>query len=270
MKVGSWWLHADWIFRFLSISSKASTREEFISSLHQAVVEVVTLKTSLQSISTDLSQISYTAEALASIAATAIELNVTGKQIALKYPESGRETILAAFSGNSDHVQDLSVSEQKDFGAEDRSPGTSDDLASGFEGHIQEVQAQQDHFNAGAADEQQNHAVTEDSEEFDEVNERSSAIDSVEQLDPKTRTSYTVTSLKFLTLPLGSLELRFWVSRGSLTPMALLTQYSPDHEKIVSIDRASHTRSPLHLFRDPDACLQLSHSKQQPKAEEVG
>ena len=269
MKAPCWQSCAHWIVRFLSTSSKATTRKEFVSSLHQAVVEVITLKTSLQSLSTDLSQISYTPDALASIAATTIELDDTGKQIALKYQEAGRETILGALSGNPEDVQDLSVSEAKDFEAEVESLESGNDLASDSGEQAQEVTAHQDNFGAEEADRYQDQAVTENIKVSDGESERSSG-DNAGQLDSKTRSSYTVTSLRFLTLPLGSLELRFAVSHGSLKPTALLIQELPGNQKIVSVDRASHTRSPVHLCRDFDAHLQLSLTKQQCKAEKAG
>ena len=77
---------------------KAFTQNEHLSSLHQAVVEVVTLRDSATVTADDLSRVTYTSEVLAAISSTTIALGETSERITLKYQKDGKQTILEALS----------------------------------------------------------------------------------------------------------------------------------------------------------------------------
>jgi hypothetical protein len=174
------------------------------------VIEVITLKNSMLSKSTDLSHIRYTPDAMASISATVIEQDHAGNHIILKYQDGGREKIIESISAGPEQIWDLPASQAGAADAKVESLEAKDDLGTGFVGRAQKAEAQEDSLDAEAMDEHQMR-VTENSEGFSAESGRR-AEDSVEHLDSKTRTTYAVTSLSFLMLPLQSLELRFSVS----------------------------------------------------------
>ena len=171
------------------------------------MIEVVTLKNSMLSKSTDLGHIRYTPDALELISTTAIELDDTGNQIMLNYQSGRREKILESFN----KTWNLADSQAGNADVKvENSEISNDDLGTGVEEQAQEPQSRQDTLDAEVVDKHQTHTMV-NTDGLHEASGRSH-VNSAVDVDPKPPKPYAVTSLNFLTLPLESGELRFSVS----------------------------------------------------------
>jgi hypothetical protein len=106
----------------LATSEKPFVKGKILSLLHQAVVEIVTLRDSaLFTLSFDLSHVTYPAAVLASISNTTIHYDDINKQIFLKYEMDGEQSILQAIAAVThtpgSHVSTLSTSKNAEVGA---------------------------------------------------------------------------------------------------------------------------------------------------------
>lgn len=250
-------------FSFLATFERASTREEILSSLHQAVVEVITLRDSIFPLHRDLGHVTYPPAVLASISSTTIDYDSTGRQIVLRYNSGGEQLILEAISDLKKQtlgspVSTVStVSTPANADAEVETSETRGDPSSASDQGFQDGQMQEAAPSAHDMEEGQTHISMGSKEESNtESGERHR--DNVEDLPPQKRTSYAVPSADFVTMPLEPLELRFAVS--SLDPISLtvLIQCPPDHQAVVPADGISHTRSSHNPSKDFKAHLQLS------------
>ena len=233
---------------------RASTREEILSSLHQSVVEVLTLGHST-SPSYNLGLINYKPEALAAINSTAIEFDDTGKQIVLKYKNGGKQLILEAISG---HDKSLSspVSAPENADPEAESSEAMEELSAVPDQSFQELQLQE--ADVAAQDMNEGHTQTPvGNKEDSNARNGNDYKENVGDLRPQKRIAYDVTSLDFITMPLEPLQLRFSVSSSSKS-LTVLTQWLSDHQAVVPADRTSHTRSSDNLFQDSRTHLPLS------------
>ncbi len=85
---------------YLTTFEKASSQKEILSALHQAVVEIVTLRDSSLPLTYDLSHVAYNPDALAVLSGTLIEFDHNSKQTVLKYKDGGKRSILDAIHSN--------------------------------------------------------------------------------------------------------------------------------------------------------------------------
>jgi hypothetical protein len=247
---------ADEGFSFLATFEKASTRDEILSSLHQAVVEVVTLRNSTSSLPGDLNLVTYTPEALASISSTAIELDHTGAHIVLKYGDGGRESILAAIGGlNETRNPAFAVPKNAGSGVENSEAG--EDFSSKYAEGLREVETKEAGLLAQDVDKGQSRTFLGHEEEVGNRDGKSYK-DYIGDLSPQRRIPYTGISPNFVTFPLESPELLFAVSGHSSFRGVVLTQTLPDYQAGVPIDRTSLTRSPSDTVQDFEDGIQLS------------
>jgi hypothetical protein len=247
---------ADEGFSFLTTFEKATTRDEILSSLHQAVVEVITLRDSTSSLSGDLGHVEYVPEALASISRTAIELDDTGTQIVLKYGDGGRESILAAIGGLNE-TPNPAVAVPKSAGAEVEGSEAKEDFGSVPDESFREVQMKEAGPVARDMGKGQSRTFMSDNKEVDDRDGRSYK-DYIGDLSPQKRIPYTGISPNFVTFPLDSPELLFAVSCHRPLCLLVLTQMLSDHQAGVPVDRTSPTRSPFDAVQEFEDGVQLS------------
>jgi hypothetical protein len=247
---------ADEGFSFLATFEKASTRDEILSSLHQAVVEVVTLHNSMSSLPGDLNRVTYTPEALASISSTAIELDDTGAHIVLKYGDGGRESILAAICGLNE-TRNPAFAMPKDAGSGVEDSEAREDFGSKHAEAFREVETKGAALVAQDVDKGQSRTFMGHKKEVGNGDGKSYE-DYIEEISPQKRIPYTGISPNFVTFPLESPELLFAVSDHRSFFGVVLTQTLPDHQAGVPVDRTSLTRSPSDTVQDFEDGVQLS------------
>ena len=182
----------------MSTSNKATAREEVLSLMHQAVVEVVTLNDAMPPRSRDLGQIQYTPDVMASISSTVIDLDITGKHIVLRYQRGGREKIIRGIRCGLHENRSSPVSEEQDAEAGMQYTSAREN---GGERHI--------------------HDETENEEGSNDMTGGRLRV-TTEHPDSTGSISHKVTYVSFLMLPMDPLELRFSVSRYSPVFPALL------------------------------------------------
>jgi hypothetical protein len=197
---------------------KATAREEFLSSLHQAVVEVATLANSTSSLPIDLTRVTYSPQGLDAISKTVIELDETGKQIALSYDDRGKETIAEAAKKSARAKRHLPVSAAEGRSADATDSAFNDAFDTSVEEGLQDLPKEQ---AVSGLKESESYSMADAIEGFRDGNEVN-YNDTTEDSNPKRRTPYAVTSPDFLSLPLESTKLRFSVRYQNASSLAML------------------------------------------------
>ena len=82
--------------RFFGMRIQATTDEQFLSALHQGVVEIFTLRDASFPAPPEIGYVPYTPETMTYIANTAIKSGSSDGLITLDYPENARDSILGA------------------------------------------------------------------------------------------------------------------------------------------------------------------------------
>lgn len=202
---------------YLATFEKASFQKGILSALHQAVVEVVTLRDSSLPLTYDLGHVAYRPDALAALSTTIIEFDHTSKQVVLKFRDDGRWSILEAIQG-SDLQESISphgsVPMHADAEVEVLEANTDVTLIAPDQ-QSQELRWHEAGSPAQDMEDGQIHTFVSRKEEMDNGNGKEHK-NIVEDLSPQKRTAYAVTSADFITMPLEPLELRFAVSPHKL------------------------------------------------------
>lgn len=188
------------------MSDKATTQEDFLSSTHQAMVEVLTLKASTPSLPSSLGNITYTPDALATISNTTIELNENGRDYILGYENGGQEIILDAIGNSIDSSSHASSQRSEDAGA----LLASSDAGQDRKEEVKEDLQKRSHTHEDALD-----PLLLSEQEVNEPHQENGG-GSINGFSPRKRSSYTVNSLDFLSLPLECPKLRFLVSPATI------------------------------------------------------
>lgn len=199
-------------FSYLATFEKATTHNEILSALHQAVVEVVTLNDNISLLSNDLFQTTHTQEASAVISSTSIELDNTGKQLVLRYEDGAKEKILDSICGGF----------AKRFTSPDHMPPTSDGVEVQISETSKDLDGRSNHSSrTGQMRASQAVEEVEGNEQYSRMGEdkpfdgnEESSMDTVSSPPFRRRIPYPVVSLDFLTLPVESPEQRFYVSNS--------------------------------------------------------
>lgn len=167
-------------------------------------MEVITLRDSGIPLSSNLSHFTYTPEVTSLVSKTRVELDETSGKLALTYVPGGRKAILEAIRGLKQNSSPP-VSHSKIADSE-----ATEILTSASEVDSQDVQIDQGNQQVQSPEENQALELI-DTEEDVVDNIIESNIHGVREHLPHQRISYTVASPKFVTLPLGSPQLRFAV-----------------------------------------------------------
>jgi hypothetical protein len=222
----------DQVHRFIGAFEKATTPEEILSSLHQAVVEVMTLEKSTSPSLADLGKATtYTPDTWFCISSTRLELEGSGNGILARYQDGGKESILDGIKGSVARSQapptaviDAEIESADGFILKRQSElpvGDAQRVASAASG------APAASSNTAASPAPTPPAARLDSEgeaafgsEDFLVEDRGGDGDVVfgDDVVVQKRKSYAVTSSDFLSLPLDSLGLRFAVSASLRCP----------------------------------------------------
>lgn len=196
---------------FLATFEKASTRNDILSALHQAVVEVVTLEDSGSSSFSDLTHVKYTPETLFALSSTNIGVDATSKRIILNYNKDGKESILKAISPSYGRQgSSILVPEFKDV--EPASSKASEDLPLATDVGFQEMQMQETGAAMQKTEDHQTSTLLGNEEQLVEGAGGHSNGHYARDYGPQKRIPYTVTYSGFLALPLVSHETLFPVS----------------------------------------------------------
>ncbi|KAF7502603.1 hypothetical protein GJ744_005444 [Endocarpon pusillum] len=203
---------ADSFRPYLAAFEKASSWKEILSALHQAVVEVVTLRDSRLPLTYSLGHIAYKPDVLAALSTTTIEFDYHSKQIVLKYKDGGRRLMVEAILGDDlqrsispyEPVAETTYAEVPALEANGDTTFTAPDQES------QELRSQEADFPGQDIEYDGTHTFVATKEEMNNGN-GDQYKNNIEDLPPQKRTAYTVTSADFITMPLEPLELRFAV-----------------------------------------------------------
>lgn len=202
---------------YLAVFEKASSRKEILSALHQAVVEVVTLRDSSLPLTYSLGHVTYKPDALAALSTTIIEFDHHSKQMVLKYKDGGRQSIIEAIRGEDlqasispyESVPETTYAEMQALEANGDTTFTAPDQ------EFQESQLQEAKFPGQDMEDDRIHTFVATKEEMNNGNGEEHKND-IEDVSLQKRTAYPVTSADFLTMPLEPLQLRFAVSTHKL------------------------------------------------------
>lgn len=189
---------------------KAVSGEEFLSALHQALVEVLILGDSSFHQLSGLGHVTYTPEDLASISGASIELDQTGSQIILRHSDAAKRSVMEALRSCHENLSTTApIPETAE--AEVQSSEASRDLSAAHDGNLLHLKTQETSPAAREVEEGQTGAFMDEEGEASDQYGRSHMGNMGEPF-PQKRIPYTVTSLGFLRLPLEPIELRFSVS----------------------------------------------------------
>ena len=202
---------------YLAAFEKASSRKEILSALHQAVVEVVTLRDSRLPLNYGLGHVAYKPDALAALSTTIIEFDHHSKQIVLKYKDGGRQSIVEAIRGD-DLQEPISPYESvpENTYAEVQALEANGDITFTAPGQeSQELRSEEAGFPGQDMEDGRVHTLVATKEDMDNGH-GVEYKNNVEDISPQKRTAYAVTSADFITMPLEPLELWFAVSTHKL------------------------------------------------------